>query len=43
MDRTEGPHSALSIALLRGLYLSIIMNRYEGPKSAITLALLRGL
>jgi hypothetical protein len=33
----------LTIALLRGLYLAIIVNRHEGPHSALTIALLRGL
>jgi hypothetical protein len=35
MDRYEGPHSALTIDLLRGLYLAIIMDRHEGPSSAL--------
>jgi hypothetical protein len=39
----ELPYSALNIALLRGLYLRIIMDRHEGPHTALTVALLRGL
>jgi hypothetical protein len=31
MDRYEGPHTALTTALHRGLYLETIMDRYEGP------------
>jgi hypothetical protein len=43
MDRHEGPHSDLTIALLRGLYLDFIINRHEGHHSALNIALLRGL
>jgi hypothetical protein len=43
MDRHEESHTALTIALLRGLYLDIIMNRHEGHQSALTIALIRGL
>jgi hypothetical protein len=42
MDRHEVPRSALNIALLRGLYLTIIMVGYEGPHSALSIALPRG-
>jgi hypothetical protein len=40
MDRYEGPHSALTIALLGGNYLGIIMDLYEAPHTALTIALL---
>jgi hypothetical protein len=40
MDRHEGTHTDLTIALLRGLYLAITMDRHEGPHSALTIALL---
>jgi hypothetical protein len=40
MDRHEGPRSALTIALLRGLYLANIMDRCEGPDIALNIALL---
>jgi hypothetical protein len=40
MDRHEGPHSALTIALLRGLYFVIIMDHYDGPHSPLTIAML---
>jgi hypothetical protein len=43
MDWYEGPHTALTIALHRGLYLAIIIYRYEGPHTALNIALLRGL
>jgi hypothetical protein len=43
MDHHEGLHSALTIALLRGLYLAIIMDRHDRPHSVLTIALLRGL
>jgi hypothetical protein len=43
MDRYEGSHTALTIALERGLYLAIIMDRYEGPHTALTIGLHRGL
>jgi hypothetical protein len=43
MDRHEGPHSALTIALLKGIYLTIIMDPLEGPDISLTIALLRGL
>jgi hypothetical protein len=39
MDRYEGPHTALTIAMHRGLYLAIIIDRYEGPHTALTIAL----
>jgi hypothetical protein len=31
IDRYEGPHISLTIALHRGFYLAITMDRYEGP------------
>jgi hypothetical protein len=43
MNRYEGPHTALTIALLGGLYLAIIMDGYEGPQTTLTMALLGGL
>jgi hypothetical protein len=43
MYRPEGPHSALTIALHRGLYLSIMIDRHEGPHTDLTIALYRGL
>jgi hypothetical protein len=43
MDLYDGPQSALTIALHRGVDLAIIMDRYEGPQSALTIALLRKL
>jgi hypothetical protein len=33
-----GPHTALTIALHRGLYLAIIMDRYVGPHAARAIA-----
>jgi hypothetical protein len=42
MDRHEGPQTALTIALLRGLNITIIMDRYEEPHGAITISLLSG-
>jgi hypothetical protein len=35
MDRYEGPHTALTITLPRGLYLEIIIYRYEGRHIAL--------
>jgi hypothetical protein len=43
MDRYEGPHTSLTIALHRGLYLAIIMDRYERPLTALNIALHGGL
>jgi hypothetical protein len=43
MDGYEGHHTALIIALQRGLYLAIIMQRYEGPHTALIIALQRDL
>jgi hypothetical protein len=40
MDRYGGPHTALTIALLGGLYLAIIMDRYGGTKNALTISFL---
>jgi hypothetical protein len=42
MDRYGGPHTALTIDLLGGLYLSIIIDRYGGHQTALTIALLGG-
>jgi hypothetical protein len=39
MNRHEGPHTALTIALHGRLYLAIIMNRHEGPHTALIIAL----
>jgi hypothetical protein len=39
MDRNGGPHTALTIALHGGIYLSIIMDRYGGPQTSLTIAL----
>jgi hypothetical protein len=39
----QAPKTALTIALLRGLYLAIIMDRHEWQKNALTISLLRGL
>jgi hypothetical protein len=43
MDRYGGPRTALTIALLEGLYLAITMDRYGGPQTALTIALVGGL
>jgi hypothetical protein len=43
MDRYEGPHTAISIVLHRGLYLADKMDRYGGPLSSLTMVMLRGL
>jgi hypothetical protein len=43
MDRHEGPQTALTIALYRVLYLTIIMERYQGPQTSLIIALHRGL
>jgi hypothetical protein len=43
MDSYKGPHSSLTIALHRGLYLAFLMDRHEGTHSTPTIALLRGL
>jgi hypothetical protein len=40
MDRYEGTHTSLSIALHRSLYFVIIMDRYEGSHTAFTIALM---
>jgi hypothetical protein len=40
-DRFEGPLTALTIALHRGLYLDIIMDRYERTDIPLTIALQR--
>jgi hypothetical protein len=36
MDRYEGPHRALTIALPKGLYLAIIMHRHDGCTEFVT-------
>jgi hypothetical protein len=43
MDRYEGPQTALTIGLHRGLFLAILMDRYERPRTTLTIALHRGL
>jgi hypothetical protein len=43
MDRYEGNHSVLSIALNGGLYLAFIIDRFEGPHTLLTIALHGGL
>jgi hypothetical protein len=43
MDRYGGPQTALTIALHRGLFLSIIMDRYERLLTVLTIALHRDL
>jgi hypothetical protein len=43
MDRFEGTHIALTLALHGGLYIAILMDLYEGPHSALTIALHGGL
>jgi hypothetical protein len=35
MDRYGGSHTALTIALLGGLYLALIMDRYGGPHTVL--------
>jgi hypothetical protein len=39
MNRCEGPHTALTIALRIGLYIAFIMDRYDGPHTTLTIAL----
>jgi hypothetical protein len=39
MDRYEGPHTGITIALHAGLYLAIIMDRNEGPHTTHTIGL----
>jgi hypothetical protein len=43
MDRYDGHHTDLTIALEGGLYLAILMYHYEGPYTALTIALHWGL
>jgi hypothetical protein len=43
MEVSEGPQTALTLALLLGLYLAIIMDHYESPHTALTIDLLGGL
>jgi hypothetical protein len=43
MYRHEGPHSALTIAMHKGLYLAIIMDRHEEPHTVLTIALHKGM
>jgi hypothetical protein len=38
----KGPKTALTIALHRGLYLTIILDRHEGPHTALSITLHRG-
>jgi hypothetical protein len=42
MDRHEGTHIALTLALHRGLYLTFIMDLHKGTHTALNLALHRG-
>jgi hypothetical protein len=39
----EGPKTAITTALYRGLYLDILMDRYRGSHTEITIALHRDL
>jgi isoprenylcysteine carboxyl methyltransferase (ICMT) family protein YpbQ len=41
MDRYGEPHTALTIALHRGLYVAILMDHYEKKHSALTIFLHR--
>jgi hypothetical protein len=41
MDRNGRPHSKLTIALHKGLYIYIIIYRCGGPHSALLIALHR--
>jgi hypothetical protein len=43
MDRYEGTHSALTIAMHSGLYLAIIKDSYGGPHNALSITIHRGL
>jgi hypothetical protein len=43
MYRHQGPNTALTIALLGGLYLEIKMDLYEGPQTPLTIAMQRRL
>jgi hypothetical protein len=43
MDRHEGPQTALTLALLLGVYIAIKMERHEGTQTAQRRALLGGL
>jgi hypothetical protein len=43
MFRYEGPKTAFTIALHRGLYLAIIKNRYEWSHTSLTICLYRDL
>jgi hypothetical protein len=43
MNGHEGSHTALTIALHRGIYLAIIMVRPDSPHAALTIALHGGL
>jgi hypothetical protein len=38
MDRNEGPQTARTIALHRGIYLANLMDRNEGPQTALIIA-----
>jgi hypothetical protein len=39
MDRYRGTHTALTLALHGGFYLTIIMDPYRGPHTALIIAL----
>jgi hypothetical protein len=43
MDRHEGPHTTLTTALHRVLYLDTIMDRYAGSQTSLNIALHRDL
>jgi hypothetical protein len=41
MDHHEEPHTALIIALNKGLYLAIIVDRYEGLHVTLTIGFVK--
>jgi hypothetical protein len=43
MDRYEGTHGPLTIALHGGLYLEIKVDLYEGPNTTLTIVMHGGL
>jgi hypothetical protein len=43
MDRYGGPQTAITIAVVGGLYFPIIMELFGGPQTTLTIALLGGL
>jgi hypothetical protein len=43
MDRHEGPHTSLTIALHADLYLVILIDRHEESHIALIITLYRGL